>query len=155
MRTHVDLKEKFPAFTVCFQTGRVDCGCLSLALPFPGSETEEEGAPGGPLQPSRLLLTSVSVILHNELFCSTLAWIFTPRASDGENGANCYLATGKGIGLLFSSCGFGLKWRPAAIGRTIWRPSSRAPPVPFLENSALQKALFALWCASSIHIIWN
>ena len=26
MRTHVDLKEKFPALTVCFQTGRVDCG---------------------------------------------------------------------------------------------------------------------------------
>lgn len=25
MRTRVDLKEKLPAFTFCFQTGRVDC----------------------------------------------------------------------------------------------------------------------------------
>lgn len=26
MRTHVNLEEKLPAFTFCFQTGRVDCG---------------------------------------------------------------------------------------------------------------------------------
>lgn len=57
----------------------------------------------------RALSASVSSILHKEFFPSTLALIFTPVASDGENGANCYLAAAWGVGLLFSSCGFGLK----------------------------------------------
>lgn len=57
----------------------------------------------------RALSASVSSVLRNEFFPSTSALIFTPAASDGENGANCYLAAVWGIGLLFSSCGFGLK----------------------------------------------